>query len=521
MNRLIERFSDVVKGSISGFDRIVFKGCILPLMSASEVMKFCGSKGVLNKDYKSWVMAQTKKIVDAAHEYSQKHTNSAIIHLASWKIRKEELARKRQQDTGITSGLIGIWSCLETGWSYRAHFCGKTGYPILRPYQAQFKHLYFYFDDPQFGFMNIRLQTWFPYHIQICLNGREWLRRSLERQKIDFVAQGNKFLAIADYERAQQFLDKQRHTRFPEVLSGFLPVVFPAMKEILGPHLSYYWTMWQSEWATDLVFSSPGELSQVMDTLLRHAHITGTSTRVLRYLDRPLTKEGTPYKRSAEQIVTRMTDFNEGVRVRHWCSRNSVKVYNQQNILRIETTINDPAQFKVFRHKQGQDKNEPKQRLVMRKGVADCAQRAVISQDINNRFADNLALLQDHTPARNSFDEVVRHIRKKGKRYRALDPTGKDRELLLAISDPAYCVAGLTNSELREKLAGSPFLGTRTQKQSSAKISRHLRLLREHGLIKKLPRQNRYQVTLKGVRLTTLLNVILDASIENLMKIAA
>jgi hypothetical protein len=115
MNRLIKRFSDVVKGSIRGFDRIVFKGCILPLMSASEVMKFCGSKGVLNKDCKSWVMAQTKKIVDAAHEYSQKHTDSAVTHLASWKIRREELAHKQQQHTGITSGLIGIWSCLETG----------------------------------------------------------------------------------------------------------------------------------------------------------------------------------------------------------------------------------------------------------------------------------------------------------------------------------------------------------------------------------------------------------------------
>ncbi len=68
-----------------------------------------------------------------------------------WKIRKEELAHKQQEAAGITSGLMG-WSCLETGWSYRAHFCGKTGSPVLRSYQDQFKHLYFYFDDPPVWF---------------------------------------------------------------------------------------------------------------------------------------------------------------------------------------------------------------------------------------------------------------------------------------------------------------------------------------------------------------------------------
>ncbi len=85
---------------------------------------------------------------------------------------------------------------------------------------------------------------------------------------------------------------------------------------------------------------------------------------------------------------------------------------------------------------------------------------------------------------------------KEGKRFRARDPTGKDREILQAIIDPAYCISGLTNTLLREQLAGSSFIGKR-------------------------PRQNRYQLTLKGVRLTTLLNVILDASTENLMKMAA
>jgi hypothetical protein len=67
MKALIDRFSSSVKGVLSGFDRIVFKGWILPLMSASQVMSFLGSKGVLNKDYKDWMVARTKDIVDTAN----------------------------------------------------------------------------------------------------------------------------------------------------------------------------------------------------------------------------------------------------------------------------------------------------------------------------------------------------------------------------------------------------------------------------------------------------------------------
>ena len=521
MKTLINRFSSMVKGTISGFDRIVFKGLILPLMSSSEVMSFCRSKSILNKDYKQWMMKQTAGLIEVADQYAKDNCGQGISHIPSWHIRKEALAHERQQTEQIKKGLIGVWSCLENGSSYRARYCEKTGYPQLRNYQTRCKHLYFYFDDEALGFMNIRLQTWFPYHIQICLNGREWLRRSLEQKGIDFIAKGNKFLHIADYQQAQHLMDEQLDTRFTELLKGFLPIVFPMMKDILGPYLSYYWTLWQSEWAADLIFSSPDKLTSIMDSVLRHAHMTGTSSRVLRYLDRPLTKANKPYARSKNDVLTRVSDFNDGFRIRHWVDKNSVKLYNEQNVLRVETTINDPGMFKVFRHKQGQSSDEPKQRLPLRKGVMDIPLRAKISQNVNDRFSENLATLHDETPASKFIKEINHHVIKDGRRFRALDPTGKDLELLQAISDPTFRISGLTNKMLRQCLTGTGFGSGRTDKQLSAKISRHLRSLRAHGLIRKLPRQNRYLVTLKGVKLTNILNAFLAASTENLMKIAA
>lgn len=520
MKNFIDKFSGLVKDVMTGFDRIVFKGLILPLMSASEVMHFCRTRGILNKNYKDWMLSQTKSIIATTEQYAINNCGQSVTHIPTWRIRKEELAHEKQRKDQISSGLIGVWSCLEQGSSYRAAYCSENGFPQLKNYQTQCKHLYFYFDDIEYGFMNIRLQTWFPYHIQVCLNGREWLRRGLERAGIDFLVHGNKFLYIADFQKAQQLLDDQLNTQFANLLNGFSQRIFPDMEKILGPHISYYWTLWQSEWATDLIFDTPEALETIMESLIHHAHITGTSSRVLRYLDRPLTQSGKPYASSSDSVVTRVTDFNDGVRLRHWVDKNSVKIYNEQNVLRVETTINDPGKFKVFRHKQGQNKNEPKQRLPMRKGVMDTPLRASVSQDVNNRFMNDLATLKDKTPVSDIMDKLTGHIMKNGHRYRGLDPVGKDQELILSLSDPAFLISGFTNKMIRKLLSDTSFGKGRTDKQLSAKISRHFRLLRSHGIIRKLPKQNRYQVTLKGARLIKALNAILAASVENLLQMA-
>ena len=116
------------------------------------------------------MMEQTACLVKTVDEYAKDNCGQGIIPIPSWRVRKEELAHQRQQTEQIQNGLIGVWSCQEAASSFRARYCEKSGYPQLQKYQTRCNHLYFYFDHDEFGFMNIRLQTWFPYHIQICLN---------------------------------------------------------------------------------------------------------------------------------------------------------------------------------------------------------------------------------------------------------------------------------------------------------------------------------------------------------------
>ena len=193
MNTLLQKLSSVVNGVISGFDRIVFKGSILPLMHSEGVTGFLRRRKILNKDYKDWVTNQTQNIVEPAEKLAKELSGHKITHISSSKYRKEDIARRRQQQMKIDTGLVGVWSATESCMSYKARFCAENGYPQLRKERTKCKHLYFYFDHEQYGFMNIRLQTWFPYHIQFCFNGREWLRRSLQRQGIGFDAIDNKF----------------------------------------------------------------------------------------------------------------------------------------------------------------------------------------------------------------------------------------------------------------------------------------------------------------------------------------
>lgn len=520
MDNFVARFAGQIKGVLTGFDRIVFKGCIRPLMYAAGAMAFLRARGVLNKGYKDWMLAQSAALCAAAERTAQRHGGRGVEPIRSSLVRKEDLARDRQRRMGAPSGLIGVWSSVEAGFTYRACFDAQAGFPQLRREWGRCKHLYFYYDHPRYGFASVRLQTWFPYGIQIALNGREWLRRALDKERIAYVVHGNKFLHVADYDRAQRLLARQNDARWARLLEGFLPEVFPTMAQTLGPHWGYYWTLWQSEWATDYIFDRPATLAPLTDTLMRQALLTGSCERVLRYFGRPVDAEGQPHPAAAPEVVSRAKRWHEGVRVRHWVDENSVKVYNEHNVLRTEMTMNNPAMFRVWRPVQKKP-NGPKKRQALRKGIGDIPLRAQVADDVNRRFTAQLAAVRDDTPVRELLAEVTRPFFRQGRRVRALDLTGKDRELLLALADPRFAICGVTNRRLQQVLAQSPWGTGRTQPQLSARITRHLTLLRQHGILRKQPNQRSYLLTDKGRSITTALSALLAASTQQLMEKAA
>ena len=520
MDTLLHRFGDKIKGVLEGFDRIVFKGRLGPLCRAAGMAAFLYHQGVLNKDYKDWALNTSAAIVRDAEEYSQSHCGTGIEYLSSCHIRKEAKAHEQQVKSGVTSGLIGTWSCLESCSTYKAVYDKAAGFPQIRPTPSRCKHLYFYFDHEDYGFMSVRLQTWAPYEVQIALNGREWLKRLLDKEGIPYVLEGNKFIDVADYEAAQRLLTSQLDTRWVETLSGFMPIVFPSMKDLLGDEMSYTWTLWQSEWAKDYIFHDPTVLAEQMKHLLRHAFITGTSDRVLRYMGHPVQKNGQPHWKADPELMSRVALWQDGARIRHWVDKNSLKLYNEQNVLRFEFTMNNPSRFRIHRTVEGSGSDQ-KKFLPMRKGIADINVRTQICGARIKNFTEQVATLEENISVEDLISKVTQPIQSNGKRYRGLDVTGKDLMLLRAIADPKYNVDAITNKHLQGVLSGKAWANGLEGRKLSGRISRHLRLLREHGLIKKLPNQHRYMLTAKGRLLTTALNQMLGVLLSDLSKIAA
>jgi len=520
MDTLFHRFGTKIKGVIEGFDRIVFKGILNPICYTAGLQIFLHSRGILNKDYKGWVQDKTTAIVRDAEEYSMSQTGLGIQYLSSSRTRKEEVAHNQQKAMEIRSGLIGAWSCVESCNTFKAVYDKTAGYPQIKSEKSRCKHIYFYYDHEDYGFMSVRMQTWAPYEVQIALNGREWLKRLLDKSGVRYVLDGNKFLDVEDYEFAQRLLDSQLDTRWVGMLSGFLPDVFPSMKAVLGNEMSYTWTLWQSEWARDYIFHDPQVLSSHMNQLLRYAFITGTSDRVLRYMGRPVRANGQPHWAADPELVSRVGLWYDGARIRHWVDKNSLKMYNEHNVLRFEFTMNDPTRFWIHRTVEGGD-SDKKKFLPMRKGIADIAVRTQICSSRINSFTEQIATFEEDLSVGEILSKVSKPISSNGKRYRGLDVAGKDLALLQAVSDPMFFVDAISNKHLQKILGENIWAKGFTGRSLSGRISRHLRLLREHGIIKKLPKQHRYVLTAKGRLLATALNQFLGAKISDLSKLAA
>jgi len=350
---------------------------------------------------------------------------------------------------------------------------------------------------------------------------KETVARQLEQAGVGFERLGNKILHLDDFDAMQPLLDQQLRTSWCSLLDSFVPIAFPTITSTLGTDLRYTWTLWQSEWASDLMFKDRRDLDEVMNAVVRHAFIGGHPERLLRYFGHPVKKNGQPRRSFGGSLKTTVIDLDEGYRIRHWHGSNSVKLYNEVNILRIESTINNPGAFRAYRHKQGAGKDAAKELLPLRKGVADTTLRAWACQGINDRFADHVATTQSSEPFASILADVTTRKRRRGRSVRALEPTGKDLALLKAIADPRFTVGGFCNKELRQLLADDPRYLGKTAKQRSGMTTRSIRLLRDHGVIRRLPKVRRYQLTALGRQLVTTLQAALAASAQELMALAA
>jgi len=225
--------------------------------------KYIQKTGFLLKDFKQLMLQITGQIKTATQQIAEQ-TGRPLTYLSSSQVRKEQVARQIAQKDGVASGLSALLSCVEPCRTYTV-----GGNPQTKMLEAQLGlgkclHYYFYHFHPGFGFMHVRLQSWFPFLIHICLNGRNWLAQQMTRLGLRYEQRDNCFTWIEDVARAQRLLDQQWNTRWAVELEKLVLENHPTYQAICRPiALSYYWTACESEYATEVMFARPQRLAQL------------------------------------------------------------------------------------------------------------------------------------------------------------------------------------------------------------------------------------------------------------------
>lgn len=511
MKVFIQQYAERITGILSGFDRIVVRGTLRKLAYVAGLMSFLWRRHVYLKDFGHWVKAATETLREASLEEASR-LKRPVKYLPSPRIDKEALARSIAREDRIDEGLVCVLECVEPCVSYEIHRNRDAKKLCLQKRWTRCKFLYHYWIDPVFGFMNARIQPWIPFPIQMCLNGREWLARQLDHAGIGYERRDNCFAAIDDIARAQRLMNQQLEIHWPTQLNRIARQLNPAHLAILkefGHH--YYWSVFQSEWATDLMFRDSQSLADIYPGLVRHGMTAFSSGDVMRFLG------GKVHGAFRGQIISDFKDRPEGVRIKHRVNANSVKLYDKQgSVLRVETTINNPAGIKVFRPKEGDGRGKRAWRP-LRKGIADLHRRAKVSDDSNNRYLEALAAADTSTPVGTLLEGMDRPVTFKGYRVRGLRAwSADDLALFKAVSRGEHCITGFRNADLQAVLYDTPAKTPEERRRRSARVTRLIRLLRAHRLVRKVPRSRRYKLTARGRELLTPLLALQDVTLKEL-----
>lgn len=517
----IRRHARFVTGMLNGFDRLRFRGTLRWLCYGAGLGRHLSALGVPLTQFKEYTQEMTRRVRDSI-EGVARAAGRPIEYLSKPSISKEAHARKIAERDGIGEGLIAVLHAVEPCYSFSVRRDPATGYIEVKGEGRKCTHYYSYWMDRQWGFCHVRMQTWFPLNVHICVNGRERLARQMDADGLGYRRRENCFVWVQDLERAQALLAEQLQTDWSGSLKGLLKRSHPDYAAI--PHLTagmgYYWSADASEWASDVMFRSPADLQRLYPELIAHGVRNLGSREVLRFLGRRVPTTGV-HGRFVGEVTSDLRERPEGMRIKHRVNANSIKMYDKQgSVLRVETTLNDTRDFQVFRAKEGA-RGGKKSWRVLRKGVADMHRRAEVSQKANERYLESLAAVGEKTPLGQLVQGLCRPARWKGRGVRALNPLSPaDARLLETVNRGEFSINGFRNRDLRVRLYDPTSDPVKVKRQAAA-ITRQLRLLRAHGLIRKVPKTHRYVLSAKGRTAITALLAARAADTNKLTEAAA
>jgi hypothetical protein len=395
--------------------------------------------------------------------------------------RKEDKIEAIVKERGETEGLVHIFSALEVNKTYQPWHDKTTGKTYFKSDNTKCLTYYFYFIDRDFGLCFIRVPTIAPFKMDFYFNGHNWLETKLKKRGISYQKVDNAFTYIEDFEAAQKLSDQIRVEDLHRALDIFRKRFCP-MPEEWG--LSYNYSISQVEYALDILFKDEEDLKPLYDNIIRTAMHTVMPDNIANFLGKRFSVlfEGEAGSRLGKRIL--------GTRIKHQMGEISVKIYDKfGKILRIEVTSNDVSQLKVFRDVQKRDGSIVQQVASVKKSIYSLFSLISVFKNACNRYLEFISSFDDPTDGLKKLDRVTETVSLNDKNYKGFNFFDKDDErILLAVADGKFTLKGITNKALRKILSD----------KKSWQISKILKRLRLHGLIKKVGNTYKYYLTNLG-----------------------
>jgi hypothetical protein len=416
------------------------------------------------------------------------------------KIDKDAWAKRLLRSQPLEQGLIGILCVTECCGTFKlAHGEGR---PHLVPALVPQRVLYYYFLDRDLGLMHVRLQTWAPFTCQIYVNGHDYVARQMRRRGLVFEQTDNAFTQLADPGQAQRFANRFAKLPWPKILDRFARQVNPLLRKELkhlrdGKGLSHYWVIDQAEFATDLLFVSKHALAGLYARLLEFAFLTFSPKKIFSFLGRAC------HGRFDGEAQTHYKSAREpGACIKHYLKNNWLKMYDKfALLLRVETVINQPGDFKVFRECRHQDGSVSLGWHRMCKGVGNLPHYQSHALASNYRYLEALAAVDDPTPGYDDLAELTEAQRRQGRSYAGFNPArAVEARLLAAVLAGDHIAQGFRNRDIREALYPALKVTKHQQSRNSAAVGRLLKRLHVRGMLAKIPHTHRWRTTQKGRR---------------------
>ena len=322
MYTMIEQFKDKIKGTFSFFDRMIINGYLLPLMNEHSRVNALYKLGVLYKDYKSYFTAVTASIIKRIED-SAAELDRPVRYLSSAKERKEDIAKSILSKSPVEDGLICVLKALEPCTTAKV-YGSDDGRLIVKSCTTKCLHYYLYHLDKEFGFMFVKIQTWFPFNIQVYINGRELMKAVFDKNGISYQCYDNSFTDLSDVAKAQELADRFDSKKLCRSLDFFASSINPfldTVSNVFGQ--GYYWCVNQCEYATDVMFQDRAVLEDIYPSLVGHAFYDFTCTDVFTFMGRK------PNPRFQGEAVSDYKDRPVDCRVKFKLKSNSIKMYNK------------------------------------------------------------------------------------------------------------------------------------------------------------------------------------------------